>query len=134
MTVIWKPPMPTYITRVFCNINFNNSKTHLQFSDWLCQLWTFQLFHASNLTSYHFYFEVLISLRPEVNNLYVYIILLSQSCSYNKIPEPHNHERTATYWIFNILFRDVNRSINRLKLKIEKENGLLVELEENDLW
>lgn len=86
----------------------------------------FQLFHASNLTSYHFYFEVLISLRPEVNNLYVYIILLSQSCSYNKIHELHNHEPTATYCIFNILLRDVNRSINRLKFMIEKLNGLIL--------
>lgn len=129
MTVIWKPLMPTYITRVFCYTNFNSYTTHLSYGLVMPRR-DLQLFHTNYLTYYHFYFEVLISLRPEVNNLCVYITLLLQSCSYNIKYELHNnHEPTATYWIHKILFRYMNRSINRLKLKPEKATALILELE-----
>jgi hypothetical protein len=58
--------------------------------------------------------------------LCVCITFLLQSYSYNKKYELHNnHEPTATYWIFNILFRDVNRSINRLELSLVPVNGII---------
>jgi hypothetical protein len=111
--------MLTHIAKVFCNINFNGYNTFIMLELVMASRRDLQLFNTSDLTCYHFYFEGLISLALEVNNLCVYITLLLHSCNYNKIYEYHNnHDQKATYWIFNILFRDLERSISRLKYSV----------------